>query len=591
VLHCFREKREMRKIYTVILLMLVLPLLFSSCDAKNDPADSSTNDETTVMESTLKIVEDGRAVFTVVYPDEPGAELYARIRNMVDAIKEATGATLKLKSDFISWNTVRDPEAYEILVGRTNYDETSQVLSELRACDYAIRAVGNKIVITAHTDELIRRAVSYFCKNLIEGNLVTGEDGKVSLLLEEYTFLGTVPVESLKIDGIELREYKIVYAASEAGYDTEAKYFRDLVAERYGYVLEVVPDKDTSVSEHEILIGPTNRSESAEFAGRNPAGLFGFSMGVQNGKFVICGRPYSCKAAAQRFSSKYLYTKESSVSIPEGEVFSLSQLDKTDAPLAEGANLRIMTANILAEFESWGGTTPVFERAEIFAALLKVYSPDVVGVQEVTDQWYKILPGYIDGEYAFLWEKTPDGLTNYSSILYKKNKFNVVDSGVMYFSTNGKNNIRLVTWGVFEDIASKERFILFNTHWSWESAEIARTQATEEAVLIGQVTAKYNYPIFCTADYNTVQLTENYNYFLEQTGLVDAKYVAQERGVLINISGGCGSLGTPRGETGNSIDHIFISPSIEVFAFETVVINRTFDLSDHSPKYCDVKLK
>ena len=225
------------------------------------------------------------------------------------------------------------------------------------------------------------------------------------------------------------------------------------------------------------------------------------------------------------------------------------------------------------------------------AAVLKVYSPDVVGVQEVTDQWYKILPGYIDGEYAFLWERTPDGLTNYSSILYKKDKYNIIDSGVTYFSTNGKNNIRLVTWAVFEDIKTLGRFIVFNTHWSWESAQIARVQATEQVALIRQVTAKYNYPVFCTADYNTVQLTDNYNYFLEQAGIVDAKYVALELGVLKNKSGGCGALGTPRGETGNSIDHIFISPSIEVFAFETVVINRTFDLSDHSPKYCDVRLK
>jgi len=583
----------MRKIITrMMLLVLVLPLLLGSCDAEGDPADSSsTGDETTAVENILKIVEEGTAVFSVVYPDEPGAELFARVRELVDTVKQATGATLELKSDFISWSTVRDPEDYEILVGKTNYDETARVLSELRACDYAIRAVGNKIVITAHTDDMIRRAVSYFNKNLIERNFVAGEDGKISLLFEEYVFLGTVPVESLKIDGVELRDFKIVYAASEAGYDVEAGYFRDLVAERYGYLLEVVSDKDTPVSAHEILIGPTNRVESAEFAGHHAPGLLDFSMGVLSGKFVILGRPYSCKAAAQRFSSKYLHTKESSVSIPEGVVFSLSQLDKAEVPLAEGAGLRIMTANILAEFESWGGTTPVFERAEIFAAVLKVYSPDVVGVQEVTDQWYKILPGYIEGEYAFLWERTPDGLTNYSSILYKKDKYNIVDSDVMYFSTNGKNNIRLVTWGVFEDITTKERFIVFNTHWSWESAEIARAQAAEEAALIRQVIAKYNYPVFCTADYNTIQHTDNYNYFLEQAGMVDAKYVAQERGVLKNISGGCGALGSPRGETGNSIDHIFISPSVEVFAFETVVINRTFDLSDHSPKYSDVKLK
>lgn len=104
-------------------------------------------------------------------------------------------------------------------------------------------------------------------------------------------------------------------------------------------------------------------------------------------------------------------------------------------PLASGADIRIMTANILAEFESWGGTTPVAERAEIFASVLEVWHPDVAGVQEVTDLWYSTLPKYVSDTYAFIHPKTPDNKTNYSSILYDKTKYNVINSGVRYFTT------------------------------------------------------------------------------------------------------------------------------------------------------------
>ena len=98
----------MRKIFTPILFfLLVLPLLFSSCDKAGDLADTTTGDETTVMENKLKIVEDGRAVFLWFIPTSRG-RLFGRVRDG-RCDKEATGATLELKSDFISWSTVRDP--------------------------------------------------------------------------------------------------------------------------------------------------------------------------------------------------------------------------------------------------------------------------------------------------------------------------------------------------------------------------------------------------------------------------------------------------------------------------------------------------
>lgn len=553
--------------------------------------DSNSNTETATIINALKIVDNGKAVFRIIYPDEPGAELFEQVKVLVDEVKKATGVMLETKSDFITWKDTHDSAAFEILLGATNYDESAAVLGELKAGDYAIRAIGNKIVITGHSTDMIRRAVSYFSKNLIPKNLVTGDDGKISLLFEEYTYMSTSAITSLKIDGSDLKNFSIIYSSSLSGCDVAAKLLRDFISDRCGDVLSVASDKNTPVSAYEFLVGPTNRTESVDFAVKNPTDLLGFTMGIENGKFVINAGAYTCKLAAQRFSAKYLFSGESSVNIPGGEVTSASFLKKTNVPLAQGADLRIMTANILAEFASWGAETTVYERAEIFASVLQVYSPDVVGVQEVTPQWDEMIPYYSGDKYEFIHMKTQDGFVNYSTIIYKKDKYNVIDSGVMYFSTEGKSNIRLVTWGVFEDKITSDRFIVFNSHWCWDTFEHANIQAREESALIKQVTEKYNYPYFCTADYNTKQDTENYNYFLSLTGAIDAKYAARDAGVLLNISGGCGALGTPRGETGNSIDHIFMTPSIKIFAFETVVINQTWDLSDHSPKYCDVTLK
>ena len=57
------------------------------------------------------------------------------------------------------------------------------------------------------------------------------------------------------------------------------RIFRDLVASDTSTYLRWPPTK-TPVSAHEILIGPTNRSETTDLPGAMRP-LLGFSMGVQ----------------------------------------------------------------------------------------------------------------------------------------------------------------------------------------------------------------------------------------------------------------------------------------------------------------------
>lgn len=580
--------------------LVMLLACLAGCNGNTAPDDTTPSDgnstpvnpdDTAAPAEQLKIVEGGVAKFSIVYPDTPGADLYKGVKSLAEAIEKATGAKISYKDDFIQRGKEHDNDTYEILVGSTNYPQTAEVLKELKYSDYAIVQSGHKIVVAAHTVETTIRAINYFCKNLIPESTQTDESGKTDLLFTPYTFYSKPAVASLTVAGRELKDYRIVYAKGEAGYNGAADLFAEFISERYGYVLEVIADTKSEPTDNEILIGPTNRTQSSAFMEAHPCKTLQYAMGVLDGRLMITGKPYSCLQAVNRFSSRYLFSGSDTVALPEGELLIDSLRTVDDVPRPEGTDVRIMTANILAEFETWGGTTPVARRAEIFAAVLDVYQPDAVGVQEVTDAWYRYLPTYVGDKYEFIYPKTPDRLTNYSSILYDKTKYDVVDSGLKYFSTEGVNNIRLVTWAVFSAKQGDTKFILFNTHWCWDALEHARAQAVEEATLIKQVTSKYPYPYFCTADYNIKQETEVYKQFLELTGAVDAKYAARAAGTLLNISGGCGNLGTPRGESGNSIDHIFMTATCEARAFATVTVNSTYDLSDHSPKYVDVKLK
>ena len=70
-------------------------------------------------------------------------------------------------------------------------------------------------------------------------------------------------------------------------------------------------------------------------------------------------------------------------------VFPLCMAETDDDPeLAEGADLRIMSYNIL--HPDWS-RVPVKGRDEIVAGILQYYMPDVVALQEAGAKWHKAL--------------------------------------------------------------------------------------------------------------------------------------------------------------------------------------------------------
>ena len=589
----------MKKFIFILLALLMLVSLMSCNEQGDTPADTTTaipEDTTTAVPEPepLKIIDNGTTKFKVIYPDGPDKDMFTAMRNMIDDIEKKTGVKLEFDNDFLKFDEVHDDEAYEILVGPTNYAQTAEVLGDLKTCDYAIVQRGNKIVIAAHTPEMTIRALNYFRKNILPDNVETSADGKATFTFKEFIYIVDAPITSFTVEGKDLRDFTIVYAKAKPGYDRAAERLQQDISERYGYMLPIVADTKSEPVADEILIGPTNRAESTAFYAKYEFPNLTYHIGVEGGKFIIAGAPYSCLQGANRFCTTYLYSSGKDVALKTGDHLTDSLIDTASVPLTEGADIRIMTANILAEFKSWSNTyeiTPVYERIEIFAALMEVYKPDVIGIQEVTPHWHETIPQYLGDTYEIIYTKTPDGLVNYSTILYDKTKYDLVDSGVTYFTTEGKNNIRLVTWGVFSSKTSDIKFSVFNSHWCWDTEEHNRQQALEESQLIKKVTEKYPYPYFCTADYNTKQDSANYKYFMELTGAVDAKYAAKDAGTLLNVAGGCANLGEARPSGGNSIDHIFMTPECRVLAFATVLDNAIQDLSDHSPKYADIKLK
>ncbi|NLK39282.1 MAG: hypothetical protein GX303_03400 [Clostridiales bacterium] len=571
-----------------ILALLCLVLLIScvACGGGDPALSSESTDENSPDEnpSSVQIISEGTALYQIVRADEAGKDVKEVVSAFHRKIKEKTGVELKIKTDWLGRGEERDPGAKEILIGITNYEESQRVLDSINYNDYAIKIEGSKIVIIAHNTTMLQRAVNYYVSTL-SGNLTLDDEGRaVSLTLSEYVYTGDYPINSIALAGRELRDYRIVYDEGSVAAKEAAEELKKRIAAVYPAVLPVVGDS-APATEGEILIGRTNRPESEQYYTENDIPLIDYRILVKGGKLLFCaGGNYAIGRAPVAFGEKFLLLKKDKVAIDDNMTLSSAE-QREYQPLAEGADLRIMTANILAE--KWGGT-PEAMRSELFDSVLRSYLPDVVGLQEIADEWTDLVESAFDGKYAYVHAYTPEKLQNYSTMIYRQDKFSVIESGVYYFKTHKLNNIRLVTWAVFERKSDSVRFAVFNTHWSFDSVQVQIKHAEEMFELIDRVCAKYDVPVFCTGDFNAKPSTDSYKRFVELTGLSDVRVTAE-----INVNPEvCGThpLGVKNWNGENNIDHIFASKDIKALKFETIVGNAVVDLSDHCPRYADFAL-
>ncbi len=587
-------KIEFIRIALLLLAICLFGGLLSGCT--NDPgtdAEGTTADtqSETFADGEIKIVENGVARYTLVYPENASKATQSAMKKFLDGIEEATGVKLTSKSDYIKRGLSYDSSTREILFGRTGYSETETVLETLTETQFAIRAVGNKIVITSPLDANLDAAVTYFCDSIIQNHLREGTDNMKTLCLGEYTSEATETVKGFQIDGVDLSEYQIVYAASPDGLSEAASYLQTYFREQFGMNLNCNSENNLTKTEHEILIGKTNRDCSQVLYDQTPKMLMSYRFVVENGTMsLVCGGAYSAKTAVADFM--FQHGNEESVSVRAGTYLETNLLQVNLQELTSGASIRVMTSNILAD--RWVGTRTIYpsvpQRAEIYAAMLAVYQPDLVGVQESDMPWVESLPSYLDvlkNDYLldYTWiENRYEELANLTSILYNSGRFEPVDHGTSEYGyvNHTAYKCRMLTWGVFRVKTDGQLIALMNTHSGATGAEQCTTyEIADTNKLIQTLTQTYDgIQIFSTGDFNnhiSLVTTEEYE---QLTGLIDSKTAATSNGTLVNED-----AGIPEGVY---IDHVYTSlPTSSVLRYETINVNCATTVSDHRFQYGD----
>ena len=415
-----------------------------------------------------------------------------------------------------------------------------------------------------------------------------------------YTLANDVSWTGYQFKTAELDQYVIVYDADNADYATYAKQLANQISAKYGKTLTVAPDTAAAVSNCEILLGDTNRSDSL---GR----IMEYSVTVTNGKFRI-NVGGSCSAEkAIAYLCNSVFTGQA-LTLSNGEYYKTSLLTSSSA-VTSGTTARIMTANVLADAFAGSSYKNANYRAEIFAGALVAYKPDALGLQETDANWNKVLDTYltkIQKVYGITYSRcmtTYEGKINYTSLLYRSDKFKVENSGIKVFSwwkdlgANYGYHMRNITWAQFASLDnSGKKFVLANTHWSYRTEhadgktylkgsgtaiavnELRMQCVNETKAYMAELKKTYStMPIFLTGDFNTSLP------FFTQSGWTPTSYNV--------ISEQAKNNGTAKSTvpTSGHFDHIFGTGSYTIKRYEFFNnVNQHSVLTDHPFAYVDV---
>lgn len=570
-----------KKIIAALALLLALVFCISCGGNGNTESTEDTEAGTErppVNAVDVVIAENGTTYYTMIRPEnapDPVIDCYRMINNTVE---KNLGYTLAGNTDWVRSGTDTFGNT-ELLIGNSDRPEMRELMGQIGFDDYAVAMLDNKIMIAAHSEARLLEAADYFCTNML-----SFRDGKV-LFSGSYIFRGKTG-EYIFAAPNRLEDYRIVIPAGNTKAAKSAETLQQNLRKAYGVVLPIVDDK-TSGNEHEFVLGNTSRAISQ----RHLPSLdqTKFLVCTDEDQFLITGRDdASTQVAVERFCQRFV-NKYYSNTLTMERGFEMTDIVYTfseSAELAAGSDIRIMSFNLLCEL--WDAKVPVEGRDVLVTAAIKYFAPDVIGIQEVSDNWHKSLNKLLRPEYVITDPKTSRGETNFSTLAYNVNKVKLVAHGSQVFSRGNNSKLRLATWGLFETIATGKKFIVMSTHWDLGSnPTYQQIHSDEMAALAIELQNRYEVPVVTTGDYNVNETSQYYKNFLDLTGFKDAKYTAE----VINRACVTGhSLGsTPNTQPGNAIDHIFANDGFSFKYYNVIVDKTTVDASDHCPIYADLK--
>ncbi len=259
--------------------------------------------------------------------------------------------------------------------------------------------------------------------------------------------------------------------------------------------------------------------------------------------------------------------------------------------IAENAPIRLATFNIRCPMDKTPNSWE--ERAARVNGLVAKHGFELIGLQEATARQIDdmLTPGWA---YVGVGRDDGQGKGEFSCIFYKKERFEVRESGTFWLSETpdvpGSKSwktecTRVCTWAHLRDRTTGKVFWFFNTHLDHRSAEARENGMALILKRIGMV--EKGEPVILTGDMNAVPESEPIA--KARAVLRDAASISQtpHKGPLATFNGfRVGQAHTAQ------IDYIFVSSGIGVRAHATLddMVDGLYP-SDHFPVMAELVLE
>ncbi len=288
----------------LLAVLMILPLLAGCAsepsteqNGSNDQTNDQPNDEAPnppIDETPSSIVHiitaETVSQYAVVYA--AGADESAQ--KFCDTLNNYFGTSIVPKKD-------SDPAAdKEIVIGAANRDEIIPILEERHTTDGVVACVGNRILITSSENSSLEKAINLFWGKFYnkESKVIEIKD-KALEVDSEFSL-----PKNLKINGVDLAEYKIIYPAKA---DLVTQYIAFALSDYFKANADIMllPRKDSNkATEHEILIGATNRPESDKAKALKLSDTQ-YALYIEGNKVVCHGNGFFIGSAVHEFITTY----------------------------------------------------------------------------------------------------------------------------------------------------------------------------------------------------------------------------------------------------------------------------------------------
>ena len=258
---------------------------------------------------------------------------------------------------------------------------------------------------------------------------------------------------------------------------------------------------------------------------------------------------------------------------------------------AQQLHLNLMTFNVRNDNPEDGQNNWKY-RKDFAASMIRFYDVDVLGTQEVLNNQLNDLLSALP-QYAYAGVGRLDGKKagEYSAIFYKKDKFDLLDSGNFWLSENPSAAgvkgwdaacERIVTWVILKEKKTDKKFAFINTHFD-HVGKIARRESAKLLLSRVDEIAK-GLPLFVSGDFNSTPQSEVITMLTDKNRtnhLIDSRSMAP---FIYGPAWTNHSFGEDPIEKRRIIDYIFVNNKVKVEVVAVIAerLNNLY-LSDHNP--------